>query len=132
MNEIIGEIIKEEVRRSGLTQDQFAERMNMSLRTLANLFNKEHPPHDQLIKASKVLQRDFVRDYLEYLYDTNPEVRNLHVEEDRGVYIKPATKEHEITLQINVQGRVEKIETEFASFLRAVRKEAEDRGLSLG
>src|SRR5690606_31845022 len=126
MKDIVGEIIKEEVRRSGLTQDQFAEKMNMSLRTLANLFNKEHPPHDQLIKASKVLQRDFVRDYLEYLYDTNPEVRNLNLEENRGTYIKPAIKEHEITLQINGQGRVEKIESEFTSFLKAVRKEAED------
>lgn len=132
MKEIIGETIKDEVRRSGLTQEQFASKMSMSLRNIANLFNKEHLPHDQLIKASKVLERDFVKDYLDYLYDSNPEVKKLSkVKEPDVSYLKPATFIHEISLQINVKGKMESIESEFPAFLRLMKKEAEQRGLQL-
>src|SRR5690554_3797205 len=133
MKEIIGELIKEEVRKKGLTQEQFAGMMNMSLRTTANLFNKEHLPHDQLIKASKVLERNFVKEYLEYIYDSNPEINDLRMLEEPGTpYIKDAIKEHEISLQVNIFGKIEKIETEFASLLKVIKKEAESRGMHLG
>lgn len=133
MKEIIGELIKEEVRKKGLTQEQFSGMMNMSLRTTANLFNKEHLPHDQLIKASKVLERDFIKDYLEYIYDSNPEINDLRILEEPGIpYKKDATKEHEISLQVNIFGKIEKIETEFASLLKVIKKEAENRGMHLG
>lgn len=133
MKEIIGEVIKEEVRKVGLTQESFASQMNMSLRNIANLFNKEHLPHDQLINASKVLKRDFVRDYLDYLYDLNPDVKVLSaVSEPHESYTHPATLEHEISLQVQIFGRLDKIESEFPSFLRSMKREAERRGLHLG
>lgn len=133
MKEIIGEIIKEEVRKQGMTQEQFSTQMNMSLRTTANLFNKEHLPHDQLINASKILKRDFVRDYLDYLYKSNPEIERLRIPDDpASSHAKSATNEHEISLQVNIYGKIEKIESEFSSFLRVIKKEAEIRGLYLG
>src|SRR5690606_17055421 len=105
MKEIIGEIIKEEVRKQGLTQEQFSSMMNMSLRTTANLFNKEHLPHDQLITASKVLKKDFVREYINYLYDNNPDVKKLdNINGEDAGFTKPAKIEHEITLQVNIYG----------------------------
>ncbi|MDX3913812.1 MAG: helix-turn-helix transcriptional regulator [Pseudosphingobacterium sp.] len=131
--EIIGVAIKEEVRKSNMTQDDFADAMGMSLRNVANLFNKEHIPHDQLIKASKVLKKDFLKLYSEYLHSKYPELDSyssgpIVAEEKQHIY---EARVHEISFQLNIKGTFEKVQKEMPDLIRIIKEQAELRGLSL-
>ena len=58
----IGQLINEEVRRQGLTVEQFAELINTSRTNVYHIFNRESIDLDMLIRISKTLHRNFVQE----------------------------------------------------------------------
>lgn len=136
MKEAIGEIIRNTIRKSGFTQEEFAKEMGMTLRNLANLFNKEHIPIDQLIRASKYLKRDFISDYTKWLYENESTLKpyasqivpDINVASDhQEIYRKKGS----MTISLSVSGAMDDIKNNITDFLEVVQKEAEERGLHL-
>lgn len=133
MSFIIGEEIKKRVRRKGLKNKAFAEKMNMEERNLYHFFKREQMDVDQLLEASKILDFDFLTLYIqnskykEYLnkYDQeHPKISNAG--EGQTDYNK-----NQISFSINVKGSFDTVSKEMSNFLQSVKKEAEERGLHL-
>ena len=59
----IGNLIRNELRRQGHTNEWLMERIGVSERTLQRLFNKPSIDTQQLFLISTVLEKDFIRDY---------------------------------------------------------------------
>lgn len=59
----IGNLIRNELRRQGHTNEWLMERIGVSERTLQRLFNKPSIDTQQLFLISTVLEKDFFRDY---------------------------------------------------------------------
>ena len=64
MDFIIGAEIKKMLRKRGLTNIAFAEKMNMEERNLYHFFKKEALDVDQLLQASQILDFDFLDLYI--------------------------------------------------------------------
>lgn len=137
MKESIGEIIRESVKKSGLTQEEFAKEMGMTLRNLANLFNKTRLPIEQLVRASRILKEDFVLKYTQILYDEEPGLSQFKPEErllgdDQPVYEPPVHKQQTVSFTINIKGQFNKVAEELPGLLQAIKNETEARGLQMG
>lgn len=61
----IGNLIRDELRRQGHTNQWLMERIGVSERTLQRLFNKPSIDTGQLFLIAKVLQKDFFTLYSE-------------------------------------------------------------------
>lgn len=138
MKASIGELIRESVRKSGLTQEDFAKEMGMTLRNLANLFNKDRLPFEQLVRASRILKEDFVKAYTAILYDEEPGLHEFRrtngdvASESHGQYEMTVHAPEEITFSLNIKGESTKIANEIGSLLSVIKAETEARGLHLG
>lgn len=136
MVQSIGEIIRESVKKSGLTQEEFAGEMGMTHRNLANLFNKQRIPIEQLVRASKILKEDFLYHYMTILYEEEnglaPFRKSLANEEHPGYEKLFHSQDKEVSLTINVCGLFEKLSEEMPDILRIIKSEVEARGLRLG
>lgn len=71
-NIAIGEIIREELRRQGHTNRWLAERINVNLRTVNKIFQKNSIDSQQLLLVSRALGVDFFRYYSDVLDDLHP------------------------------------------------------------
>src|SRR5690606_9853856 len=98
---------------SGLTQEEFAKEMGMTLRNLANLFNKQRLPIEQVVRASKILKEDFIERYTDILYDEDPglsAIRQVPVLRDSALgYETTVHKEPILTFSLNIKGEAGKI-----------------------
>jgi plasmid maintenance system antidote protein VapI len=63
----IGNIIRDELRRQGHTNQWLADQLNMDRRTLQRLFNKPSIDTQQLFRISKILGKDLFSHYSEQL-----------------------------------------------------------------
>jgi len=63
----IGHIIRDELRRSGHTNQWLADQLNMDRRTLQRLYNKPSIDTQQLFRISKILGKDLFNHYSEQL-----------------------------------------------------------------
>jgi len=96
----------------------------MSRRNFEKFFEREDIPIHQLVKASEVLNYDFVSEYLghsEYPF-------NKMVKEEVN-YEK--TKKDEITVQLNIKGDITLVSKYFPEMLDIVKREANTRGLKI-
>lgn len=126
----IGQKIKEVLQKSGITQVYFADNIGMSRRNLDRFFDKDDISIKQLVKASEILNYDFVSEYLEDTsYRTNPDSQfyNKLISEPTSSY---KTKK-EITVQLNLKGDISLVSKYFPEILDVVRREAESRGLTI-
>lgn len=130
MKEAIGEIIRDAIRKQGITQEEFASEMGMTHRNLANLFNKKHIPIDQLMRASKLLKQDFIKDYTEWLYENETSLIPFKASENLSSIIN-TKKIDQISFSLTVKGSMESVQNEISSFLKSVQQEAESRGLTI-
>jgi plasmid maintenance system antidote protein VapI len=64
---IIGSLIKEKFKDSGLSISEFASLIACESRNIQKIFNKEHLSVDLLLKISEALKFDFFKIYSEYL-----------------------------------------------------------------
>ncbi|HAK29716.1 MAG TPA: hypothetical protein DCW66_17775 [Sphingobacterium sp.] len=139
MKEPIGIVIKDSIRQSGMTQEDFANDMGMTLRNLANLFGKEHIPMEQLARASKIMKRDFITEYVEWLHEKTPEIKEyenfLHKENlgyDQNYRIDGDGEKPElISIALNVKGSMESVSANLSELISVVKREAENRGFKL-
>lgn len=135
----IGEILKETWQSSGLSQKEFADRMDMSVRNLQYLFEKNDIHISQLAKASSVLKTDFIKLYLEIeseksgiQYPTEYNQDKLVLEEVLEKYTpQNIAPKNEVNLQINVKADFELMYKHFPDFLNLVKNEAEKIGFKL-
>ena len=63
----IGQLVREELRRQGLTNRWLAERINVNIRTVNKIFEKSVIDTQQLTLISEALGVDFFRYYSEAL-----------------------------------------------------------------
>ena len=135
MREPIGQVIKESIKKSGYTQEDFAREMGMTLRNLANLFNKENLPIDQVIRASKILKEDFIKTYTEWLYENEPHLSGLHEAEIHTSYLdegtNPLNKPQLISFTVNFQATIDAIASQMPELILVIKSEAEKRGIQL-
>lgn len=132
MKEVIGEIIRESVKRSGLTQEDFAREMGMTHRNLANLLNKDRIPFEQLVRASKILKEDFIKKYTSILYDEEvglQEFKKYNFEESPALSKVP--KEKTVSVSLIIRGEINKISKSLPDLLVIINREVEARGLQL-
>jgi len=63
----IGESIKKQFLKSGLSIEKFAESIGCNRDNVYDIFRRERINTDQLLKISKILQFDFFRTYSEQI-----------------------------------------------------------------
>ncbi|MGA6117177.1 hypothetical protein [Sphingobacterium anhuiense] len=133
MDFIIGAEIKKMLRKRGLTNIAFAEKMNMEERNLYHFFKKEALDVDQLLQASQILDFDFLdlyiknskfKQYSKKFVDPH----HISVSEEQEVYKKSS---NQISFSIHLKGDFNKVAEEMSNFLQLVKKEAEQRGFEL-
>lgn len=74
----IGNIIRNELRRQGNTNEWLADRIGVTERTLQRLFNKSSIDSSQLLTLCRVLNFDFFQFYSEELKKHNSIFPNNH------------------------------------------------------
>lgn len=133
MDFIIGAEIKKLVRKRGITNKAFAEKMNMEERNLYHFFKKETLDVDILLQASEILDFDFLD-----LYIKNSKFKNYSLNRQNTPLIQPKKNgEHvedsknQISFSINLKGDFDMVSQEMSNFLQLVKKEAEQRGFRL-
>lgn len=135
MREPIGQVIKESIKKSGFTQEDFAREMGMTLRNLANLFNKDNLPIDQIVRASKILKEDFIKTYTDWLYENEPHLSELHEIEihnsGQSGRPLPLIQPQVISFSVNFQGTIDAIASQMPDLIVVIKNEAEKRGIQL-
>ena len=63
----IGNLIRDELRRQGLTNQWLADQLGIDRRTLQRLYNKPSIDTQQLFRISKILEVDLFKHYSEQL-----------------------------------------------------------------
>lgn len=63
----IGMMVKQELRRQGRSNRWFAEQLNVNLRTVNKIFDKQYIDTLQLFRICKILDVDFFKFYSENL-----------------------------------------------------------------
>ncbi len=64
MDFVIGKEIRKKIEEKGITFVAFADKFGVTDRNLQYLFSKADLPISQIIRASEILDYDFVNDYL--------------------------------------------------------------------
>ena len=72
----IGNLIRDELRRQGHTNEWLADKISVNIRTVNKIFLKQTIDTQQLYQISKALDTDFFRIYSEILHIL-PDVDNL-------------------------------------------------------
>ena len=133
MDFIIGAEIKKLVRKRGITNKAFAEKMNMEERNLYHFFKKETLDVDILLQASEILDFDFLE-----LYIKNSKFKNYSFNRQNNTLVQPHKSgepveevKNQISFSINLKGDFDKVSQEMSNFLQLVKKEAELRGFKL-
>lgn len=133
MDFIIGAEIKKLVRKRGITNKAFAEKMNMEERNLYHFFKKETLDVDILLQASEILDFDFLELYIKNSkfknYSSNRQNNALIQSHKSGETVEEV--KNQISFSINLKGDFDKVSQEMSNFLQLVKKEAELRGFKL-
>jgi transcriptional regulator with XRE-family HTH domain len=136
MDFIIGAEIKSVLKESRMKNAEFAEAMNMEERNLYHFFKKTELTLDQLLKASQVLDYDFVSLYLNNKRGL-PKYRNYSLKEDQEIApgahesSQDYEKKRQISFSVNILGEIDRLQKEFPAFLEEIQRAAEARGLRL-
>jgi|GEM_PF-878723 len=136
----IGQILKKSWQESGLSQKEFADKMDMSVRNLQYLFEKEDIHISQLALASAVLQKDFISIYLklpkkdanknyDYSKIYSPSTNLLH--EGAQKYSPIPKTSNEINVQISIKGDFTIMSKYFPDLISKIKREAESYGLTI-
>ena len=137
MNAPFGEKIKVVWKTSGLSQKEFAEKLKMSLRNAQHLFERNDFSIHQLITISQVLNTDFVKMYLEEFKETHDyptsdgDTDKTQLDDVIQKILAKTNSKNEINIQINLRGELTTVTQNFPDLLRAIKKEATARGLSI-
>lgn len=131
---MIGNEIKKVVKQRGLTNVAFAEKMDMEERNLYHFFKKKHLDLEQLLKASEVLDFDFVALYIKNSkyssYLSKRSDQNL-LRDSETNYIK-LDMEPKVSFTVNILGGFDTLKKEMPELLQIIKNETESRGLQLG
>ena len=124
MDYVIGDAIRKKIEEKGMTFVAFSDKFGITDRNLQYLFKKSDLTLQQVVRASEILEYDFLTDYLKNKkprYKTN----NISpiVEEDREHY-----KQNRITTSLQVAGDINTYANNFPDFLKSISTEAEKFG----
>lgn len=136
----IGDILKESWQTSGMSQKEFADKMNMSVRNLQYLFEKNDIHISQLAKASSVLKKDFIKEFLEleerekgvsYPSEYNQDILLLEEVIEKYLPHQPTQPKNELSVQVNIKGDFTLVTKYFPELMSSFKREAEKYGLHL-
>lgn len=124
----IGQRIKEILTEKGVTQTSFADKIGMSRRNLERFFERKDISIKQLIDASKILDHDFVSEYLKEsgtLYGSDSSLN------EKVQYVDINQSKNDITVQLTIKGNVTLISKYFPEMLSKIKREADTYGLTI-
>jgi len=132
MNYVIGDAIRKKIVEKGMTFVSFADKFGVSDRNLQHVFKKNDLPITQIVRASEILEYDFLYDYVK---SRNPKykVHDSDIREDKGSvsnYNVIPDDFTTMTFSLKIAGT----ETHFDKFpelLHKTRKIAEELGFKL-
>lgn len=134
----IGQIVKKTWQESGLSQKEFADEMNMSVRNLQYLFEKTDIHISQLARASAVLKKDFISDFLslpatdsKYDYSKVYSQKADMVEEVLVKYMPEKKPKNEITVQLTIKGEISAVSKYFPEIVKKIKIETDAYGLTI-
>jgi len=134
MEFMIGNEIKKIVKKRGLTNKAFADKMDMEERNLYHFFKKKQLDLDQLLKAGEVLDYDFVGLYIKnskYNSYLRKQTNENILRESTSGYVK-SDMQPKISFTVNILGQFDKITQELPEIMKIIKAETEARGLQLG
>ncbi|MFD2961305.1 MULTISPECIES: hypothetical protein [Olivibacter] len=131
----IGEIIGNAIRENGLSVTYVAQQMGMSRKGITELLKRDDMTLSQIKAFSKILQKDFIQIYKDKIIRED-DLSFMGVASENGEPYKtngrkPKARISELTLQVNISGAFENVQSEFIGFLDLMKAEAEKRGLHL-
>lgn len=124
----IGQRIKEILTEKGVTQTSFADKIGMSRRNLERFFERKDISIKQLIDASKILDHDFVSEYLKESGTRYGSDSSLN---EKVQYVDINQAKNDITVQLTIKGNVTLISKYFPEMLSKIKREADTYGLTI-
>jgi hypothetical protein len=127
MDYVIGDAIRKKIEEKGMTFVAFSDKFGVTDRNLQYLFKKSDLTLQQVVRASEILEYDFMT---EYLRNKKPKYKshqsNPVVEEERTTY-----KSEKITMSLQVAGDISNYSTNFPDFIKSISREAEKFGFQV-
>lgn len=126
MNYNLGEEIRKKIVEKGTTFKAFADKFGISDRNLQYVFKKADLPISQIIRASEILDYDFLADYLANRKPKYNKVENIDSEmnEPKPTY---TTKSNKISINLTIAGDTLAIE-KFPMMLKKLREDVKEFG----
>lgn len=126
MNYAFGEAIRKKIEEKGMTFVAFADRFGVTDRNLQYLFKKKDLSIQQIVRASQILEYDFMSDYLRSLQDDGK--LNFKAEEPVQEYAKESKG---FTMSFSLSGPQENYYKYFPDLLKIIVTEAKKKGFSI-
>ena len=129
MNYVIGDAIRKKIEEKGITFVSFAEKFGLTDRNLQYVFKKADLPISQIIRASEILDYDFLNDYTAHRKPKYKPAHNVSnsVEDGQGEYNSNNKK---ISINLTLTAEVNSYD-EFPSLLKKIREDAFEFGFQI-
>lgn len=127
MDYVIGDAIRKKIEEKGMTFVAFSDKFGVTDRNLQYLFKKSDLTLQQVVRASEILEYDFMT---EYLKNKKPKYKSSSIspvlEEERMTY-----KSEKITMSLQLAGDITNYTTNFPDFIKSISREAEKFGFQV-
>jgi len=132
MEYVIGKAIRSRIVEKGMTFKSFSDKFGISDRNLQHIFQKTDLPITQIVRASEILDYDFIADYIKA---KKPKYKILvpeekGVNEPNGFYKSIPNDFTTMMFSLTIAGTQSQFE-KFPELLQKTRKDAEDLGFKL-
>ena len=123
---VIGEAIRNKILEKGMTFVAFADKFGLSDRNLQYVFKKEDLPISQILRASELLEYDFLTDYVKA---KKPKYlgKNILSENDEKSSVG---KQKKISINLTISGGINSYDN-FPKFLKIIKEEANGLGFEI-
>lgn len=125
MEYVIGYAIRKKIEEKGITFVAFADKFGLTDRNLQYMFKKSDLPISQIIRASEILDYDFLS---EYTNNRKPKYKRAPFFGQTDIEQRVDSKKISINLTLTAE---EKSFLEFAPLLKKIREEAASFGFQI-
>ncbi|WP_285055190.1 hypothetical protein [Pedobacter ginsengisoli] len=127
MDYVIGDAIRKKVEEKGMTFVSFADKFGITDRNLQYVFKKSDLSIQQVVRASEILEYDFLTEYLMHKKSKFRFQNFIPQQNDRD----SRGKSERITMTFNISGAIETYSEKFPELLKNVSMEAKKLGFEI-